>query len=120
MASEYIRGVNPFEEYLIHTLLEGIDLTVEEDVDEVFSSMVYLLELILGTDEHNHLFSFDIINDDEKYLVFGNNLITSLWLIGIFPDNVEKVILDNSFTYDGMIYSYDNDEDEFIISKLLN
>lgn len=62
----------------------------------------------------------DIVDDGDNCLVYGENLITSLWLIGIFPYNVEKVILDNSLLYNGKQYTYNYDSDEFIINKLIN
>lgn len=64
------------------------------------------------------LFSVDDDNDNVKVVAY--NLITSLWFIGIIPHDGGLVEKMGKFEYKGKRYTFNEDENELIISNIKN
>lgn len=60
---------------------------------------------------YNHyrhfLVEFDIKGDNSYVALKGANLMSTLWLIDVYPPNPEKFIIENTCIFDGKKYIYD-------------
>lgn len=89
-----------FEIYLQFTITQAIvDNIAIECANFLFHKMKQDQNLILK--QFNFTFNF---KEPDYILVNGSNLLSSLWIIGVFPENPENLInkttyVDSDFTY---------------------
>lgn len=57
--------------------------------------------------KRNFIIEFKIANDHSSVEVRGGNLLSTLWIIGIYPDNPQKYIYHNTCSFQGKNYIYD-------------
>lgn len=57
--------------------------------------------------KENFIIEFKIANDQSSIEIRGGNLISSLWIIGVYPENPEKYISNNTCRFQGKKYIYD-------------
>jgi len=60
---------------------------------------------VLEKDSREFL-DFQIKGKDGYYKVVGNNIVSALWLLGIFPPNPRQVIKTNEFVLENIKYRF--------------
>ena len=106
MGKEYRLGYNPFRDYLMRSLHYGVDISDKKMKEPISNTFQYFLENILNDPKDAVHLDFDIKGDDEWYSVKGLNLVSALWLSGIFPKNISLLMKDNEYELDGILYKF--------------
>jgi hypothetical protein len=108
MAATYIWNMNPVQDILINMLLSNVDISDSDSLEEIHGVISNFFEPYMkNAGDLVHL-DFNIIRKNEYYKVIGNNFITSLWFIGIIPDNSNMVMQNNKYKFDNKIYTFNN------------
>jgi hypothetical protein len=107
MASEYEFGINPFQDFLMESLMYEVDISNSEFVNEIKPSFRIILEDMLENPNEVLYLDFKILNEDGHYKVIGMNSVSALWLSGIIVDNAELIIKNSNFKLDNRKYKYD-------------
>jgi len=106
MARTYKWRINPFQDYLFASLLYGADISDEEIKKEIFGGISTILEQILSDDDDLMYLSFDIKKKNVYFRVVCNNIISALWLSGIFPKDARYVMECNEFIMNDIKYKF--------------
>ena len=115
MASLYSFGYNPFEDYLIQSLMHNVDISNEKL--EIHNTFTYILENILDNTRDLIYLDFEIIKTNEYYKILGKNTISAIWLSGIFPLNVAQTIEENEINISDKIFQYNSETHELELKK---
>jgi hypothetical protein len=119
MASEYQYNVNPFQNYLLQLIENGIDISDREIKGEIYETISAILEDFLLNDNDTKFLDFEIDSDgDEFYWVKGRNLISSLWLSGIFPEFPQSLQNEIEYQHENKKYFFNKKRNELIIEEL--
>lgn len=106
MTFEY--GYNIFEDYLMKSILYGVDIADPQARPDITTSFITILKAVLSNPVDVVNLDFDIIKHGEGYYeVVGLNFITALWLSGVFPAEVDVVMANNIIEMEGIIFEYD-------------
>jgi len=107
MANEYEWEVNPFQDFLLTSLMYGADVTDKELEAEIFVAFSSILGYIAPYSENEiELLDFKITKRKDKFKVIGNNFISALWLSGIFPENPNDLNYTNEIIVDKIKYKF--------------
>lgn len=109
MGSKYKSGYNPILDYLMHLISSGCDVSNPMNKEEIYKSLVYILEFALENKNHIVYLDIEIIGDSDNVVVKGNNIISALWLLGIFPIDVEYVLNNNIYVFGNYLYHFNNE-----------
>lgn len=102
-----------FEIYLRLTITQPvIDNIAIECANFLFKEMGIDQELILK--EFNFTFSF---KDRDCIFVSGTNLLSSLWIIGVFPENPENLVNKNIYQNSGFTYKFSTKNKNLAVTK---
>lgn len=67
----------------------------------------------------NHFSIYYEANGDQSLIfVKGNNLISSLWIIGVYPDNPESLIDQTVYTHGDFKYKFYTENQNFIVNQI--
>lgn len=112
--------------YLIQELILSEDLFSNELINKVNENCIDII-----IDVYNQLYNKEI--DVNKYYnmtinykdygddikVVCDNIISSLWFIGIFPpDNLDKIILLNKFEFNKKLYTFNKKSKKLIVTNI--
>jgi hypothetical protein len=106
MARTYNWGVNVFQDFLFTSMIHGADIAKKELQEDIYASFTNILDYINGNRLDSQHLDFEIREKNGYFKVVGNNLISALWLSGVFPQNPAKVIADNEYVTDDIKYGY--------------
>ena len=118
MASDYIWNINPFQDYILASITQGIDVTdkeIESDIFVVFSSM---LAYMVGESSGIELLDFEIKKRKDKITVTGKNVLSALWLSGIYPENPRRVMNTNEYKIKNIKYKFNTKTNKLTYRKL--
>lgn len=107
MASEYKFGSNPFQDFLMESLMYDVDISDKEFIKEISSSLRLILENMLENPKEALYLEFDIKKDNEHYRIIGKNSVSALWLSGIIVDDAELIKNNSNFKLGNKLYTYD-------------
>jgi hypothetical protein len=109
MANEYEWENNPFQDFLLSSLIYGADITDKELEVEIYVAFTSLLEYVVPySDNELELLDFEIKKRKGKFKVIGNNFISALWLSGIFPENPNDLRTNNKVIINKIRYKFNN------------
>lgn len=118
MGSKYIERENIIKDYLFQLVKMNNDFENKSVKEEINKTILNFLENVLENPEYVIHLDFEIKSDGEYVKVVGMNMISALWLSGIFPFDVESVIKSNVY-YDFINeYRYDLKTNELTCRKL--
>lgn len=107
MGNKYEWNINPFQDFLLASLLYNTDITDKELEIEIYVAFSSLLNYIASYSEKElELLDFDIKKRKNKFMIIGNNFISALWLSGIFPENPKQIINKNEYLVDNKNYKF--------------
>ena len=105
MGKRYSWNINPFRDFLLRTLLYGGDIADKDLIVDIYVGFTMILDGFMDDNDIKHL-DFDINKDDDNFTVVGKNAITALWLIGIFPSDLDLVSKNSLFLVGDRKYEY--------------
>lgn len=120
MGTAYKYGTNPFRDYLVMSLVHGIDVSEKRFKSEISETFSYILQNVLNDPEDVLYLDFKIQKKKGYYKVFGKNAISSIWLSGILPTDIETVLNDNRFIIGDKEYCYDKKTSELKYKLIKN
>lgn len=106
MANKYEWNTNPFNDYLIASLLLDNDITEKEMLDEIYDGFCTIIDYFTGNETDSEYLNFEIKEKNGFFKVVSGNAITAFWLSGIFPDSIRQVNRTNEFIFDDMEYKF--------------
>ena len=106
MGSEYKWTINPFQDFMMASILNGVNISKKEFEPDMYSGLITILNYVETKEDCVQYMDFEIKKRKNYYRVIGNNLISSLWLSGIFPDNPHFVAKKNEFVFDNTKYIF--------------
>jgi len=120
MGSLYTYGINPFYDILMVILITDGKTAKKINKNEIRDSFISILEQILENSDNVKYLDFDIVKRGYKYKIVGNNMISALWISGIFIRNVDipYVLKNNSCTINDTYYVFDPKKKKLLIKKL--
>lgn len=119
MASKYIWGWSPINDFLTGLILTGNDLTNSKLKYEIDVECAKLLVPYLNNPKDVVHLDFQIATDGVNIVVLGNNMISALWLIGIIPDNTNNILNAKQLVVNrNTIINYDKETKLLTISNV--
>jgi hypothetical protein len=107
MGSEYSWRKNPFQDFLLNSILEHkIDISSKKYYNSVYNGFVTILAYFLDDDTLFQHLDFDIKKKKKTYKLVANNALSALWFIGVFPKDVNNVLITNEYVNNEYKYSY--------------
>ena len=106
MASSYKLGNNLVQDFLMQSIIHGVDLLNKKNKADIYSTIVYILQYMLENPKELVYLDFDIVGNKENIKVVGNNSISAIWLSGIFPDDIDSIVGKNRFQIGNRLYRY--------------
>lgn len=119
MGSNYVIGQNPFQDYLFKSIEFGVNIADTKMKADIRTNFVYILEYVLDNPNDSVYLDFDIIEYNNHIKVLGKNAISSLWLSGIFPRDVDAVKKSNVFVIGNRKYHY-NKKTKLLTYTIIN
>lgn len=106
MGRTYKWDTNPFQDFLFASMLYGTDIAKKELEVDVYVGFVTILEYFVPNKVDSQYLDYEIINKDGHYKVIGKNILSALWLSGIFPKNPKHVLDTNEFILEDIKYKF--------------
>jgi len=107
MGSKYIARINPFSDFMLESIVSGVDISKKKHFVDVYNACVLILETILTNPNDIKYLDFEIKGNNGYIRLVANNLITALWLSGVFPNDVDLLVNRNVFKTEEYVYRYD-------------
>jgi len=107
MAKMYEWDNNPFQDFLLRSILYGIDISDKEYEVNIYVGMTTFLEYFIDNEKELSYLDFKIVNKDNYFKVIPNNSISAFWLSGVFPKDIKKVLDTNELVFDEHKFKYD-------------
>ena len=106
MARTYNWNNNPFQDYLFAQLLFDNDINGNDVEADIYIGINSILKYFLYNTNDLMYLDFDIKKKNNYFRVVCKNIVTALWLSGIFPDDGNVVINTNEFVVDNKKYKF--------------
>jgi len=106
MGKTYEWNLNPFRDFLFMSMMYGTDLADKEFEVDIFVGFSTILDYFVLEKDSREFLDFQIKGKDGYYKVVGNNIVSALWLLGIFPPNPRQVIKTNEFVLENIKYRF--------------
>lgn len=106
MASKYVTGYNPIQDFLFQSMLYGVDISNKKHFVDIQSAIIYILQNVLKNERDVIHLDFEISGDKRYIKLVGKNIITALWLSGVFPYDVNEVLDKNKYIVDNISFNY--------------
>ena len=119
MGRIYQSNINPFQDFLFTSMMHGVDLAKKEFEEDIYVGFVQILEYIVPDKNDTQHLDFQIKGKDGNYKVIANNVVSALWLSGIFPKNPRMVMNSNEYQIDDLKYKY-NPKTKKLTYQLIN
>jgi len=118
MGREYSWGENPFRDYLIRLAGTEVDISKENVKKDIFSIFSYILENLIDKPSDTTHLSFDIKKNKEYYKISADNILSALWLTGIFVSSTKDMLKNNRIMLEGQEYVYDEKTKKLTINQI--
>lgn len=112
MGSEYRFGINPFQDFLMESLMYEVDISDKQFISEITSSFKIILGEMLENPKEVLFLEFDIKNIDGHYKLIGKNSVSALWLSGIIVDDASLIMRNDKFKLGNKLFTYDKKTNE--------
>lgn len=106
MGKSYSWDVNPFQDFLFGSIMNGVDVADTEIETEIYVAFYTILEYYVPERAENQHLNFEIKNKKGDFKVVAKNILTALWMSGIFPDFPKKVLDNNEYINENMKYKF--------------
>jgi hypothetical protein len=106
MGRIYRNNINPFQDFLFTSMMHGVDLTDKKFEEDIYVGFVQILEYIVPDKNDAQYLDFEIKGKNGYYRVIGNNVVSALWLSGIFPKNPRIIMNNNEFVIEDLKYKF--------------
>lgn len=106
MANKYEFGDNPIQDFLLQSIIYGLDISKPEFFNDVYSGIAFILSNIIENENNVSYLDFDIINKDGHYKIIGNNVISAMWLSGHYPFNIQHILTNDEFEFNNKLYKF--------------
>jgi len=106
MGSDYKWNINPFQDFLFEIIMNDIDITNKEMKLDIQIAFSRILEYYVPDKFENQYLDFELKNKKGSFKVTAKNIVTALWLSGIFPKNPKKVMDANEFIIENLKYKF--------------
>ncbi len=106
MASRYKLGRNPIQDFLMQSIIHGVDLLSKKNKADIYSTIIYILQYMVENPNELIYLDFDIVGDKDNIKLVGNNAISAIWLSGIYPDDIEMILNKSRFKIGDRLYRY--------------
>jgi len=107
MGRIYKWNKNPFQDFLIMGMWYGNNIADKEFEADIYVGFSTILEYLIPEKDSQYL-DFEIKKNNNYFKVVGKNIITALWLSGIFPKNPKTVLNANEFIVKNIKYKFDS------------
>lgn len=107
MASNYEWGRNPVRDMLLQMMAIGVDISDRHFQNELNRIIYHIINNLLRNGEDLIYLDFKIKKTDMHYKVTGNNIVSALWLSGMFPKNPQAVMDANECHIGNIVYTFD-------------
>ena len=118
MGNDYNWDTNPFQDYLLVSITHGVDITDKEVEADIFVAFSSMLTYFLGESSDIELLDFEIKNRKGKITIVGKNVLSALWLSGIFPENPKRVIITNEYRFKNIKYKFNTKTNKLTHKKI--
>lgn len=106
MGRTYQVNLNPFQDFLFVSMMNGVDLSDKEYEADIYVGFITILEYIVPDKNDTQFLDFEIKGKDGYYKVVAKNAISALWLSGIFPKSPRTVMNNNEYIMDNIKYKF--------------
>lgn len=106
MGSEYSWGENLFRDYIIELVKNDVDVTNKEIIEGIASNFKQILQYFLNNSADIVYLNFNIKKYGERYKIIANNMMTALWLSGVYVASTDDILNNNHFIFEGKEYNY--------------
>jgi hypothetical protein len=124
MGNKYEWGTKEIQDMLMQVLSAGADISRKEMKTSINEIISQYLQYYLKNDRDIVYLDFNIRKNDTYYKVVGNNILTALWLSGMFPANTKAVLEKNEYIIDKIKFTYNTKtkilKSEIIKNKKIN
>lgn len=108
MGSLHKWGVNPFQDFLLRSIMYDADISDKELEADIHATFIFILQNIIRNRKDVIYLDFEIKNNDDHFSIIGKNAISAVWLSGEFPIKIEQVLSKNIFIIGNRKYKYNN------------
>ena len=106
MGRTYKWKENPFQDYLFYSIMHDGDIADKKYEADIYSAFVSILDYMMQNKTDSHHLDFEIKKKDTYFKVVGKNMITALWLSGIFPHKPNELIESKEYVLENTKYRY--------------
>ena len=118
MGCGYIERENSIRDYLLQLVKMNINFDDNSVKEEINKTILNFLENVLEYPEYVIHLDFEIKSDCGYVKVVGKNIISALWLSGLFPLDINSVITSNVYYDYDCKYVYNLKTNELTCNKL--
>lgn len=111
MGSEYNWNINPIHDYFLSLVMEGTDISDKSFEGNLYSDISFIISEIVD-DEYLSYLDFEIRNNNGIFAVIGLNVVSALWLSGIFVEDLDAVSKTTIFLVGNKKYKYNKKNNE--------
>ena len=106
MGRIYKWSTNPFQDFLFRSILFDTDIADKEYEADIYVGFATILEYLIKEKRDIEYLDFEIKKKNTYFKVVAKNIITALWLSGIFPNNPKQVMETNVFMLENIKYMF--------------
>ena len=106
MGQIYLWNKNPFRDFLLRSLIYGVDISDKNAKADINNTFNYILENVLKNEEDAVYLDFSITNKNNHFKLTGKNAISALWFSGILPEDTSEIFKQNIFIFGDRKYTY--------------
>lgn len=119
MGKIYENDINPFQDFLFTSMVQGVDLADKEFETDIYVGLTSILEYFVFDEYDRQYLDYEIEVNDIYYKIIAKNVITALWLSGIFPKSPNVVMNNNEYISDNIKYKF-NPKTKKLTHELIN
>lgn len=105
MGNLYRFGYNPFEDFLVKSIMYGTDISDANLKPDIQNAFTFILQNILVNRNDAVYLDFEIKKAGVLYKILGKNAMSAVWLSGLFPANA-MLMKNNVFKIGNRTYKY--------------
>lgn len=117
MGKIYKWGKNPFNDYLFLSMLNNTDISSSEFQGKILSDFIIILRNFIG-DNNLSYFDFHIKGNGNSFKLVANNIVTALWLSGVYPKDSDTVFHSNTCIYNQMEFKFNKRTKKLSVKSL--
>jgi hypothetical protein len=108
MASIYRWNKNPFQDFLLRSIIYGVDISDKGAKNDINTAFSYILGNILENRNDVVHLDFEITKKGDYFKLVGKNAVSAMWLSGIIPYDTQAALTNNVFIVRNKKYVFDN------------